>query len=462
MPRLPEPLPEPVSNAPCPPVEQNSGQRAGESMSEFFDRRKGENTRWEAMETVVRRRAREQQEENAARGQVPGRGGARVFEWVKSSGHFIRTAGGRPRYEELWEEYGPSQRRYDSFHNEWDLCEAFGPVDDQDSDDGDEGYNDFAPSTSTRHDEFTPSMRGVEFDRVALSFRTIVQYRYGCVVKEENRQIPPPALEYRVQPELAKRLLGDLNLQVHPNRPEELEIFCAFLGYCKAARQLEDIPRPLLDFHDLESDLYYDWVAEVRRETLGGKLYYVVYEIKSDASRPSLYVLLQSATTALEIVRQGWGPTLDEIIEKLLGRNISFSVCSRHQQIRVGPPPRRQMYSGLGFRSQRYAPDAHDYQSYVAIREQFLRSPRGRCAKSYGGIVGRLACTLISDAEVLRGPTDEVTVDGLCMWDGHSEYAYWDDYLTDQEIDLICGVYHISTGKKQASIFCVPRKLITS
>jgi hypothetical protein len=302
---------------------------------------------------------------------------------------------------------------------------------------------------------------GVEFDRVALSFRTIVQYRYGCVVKEENSQIPPPALEYRVQPELAKRLLGDLNLQVHPNRPEELEIFCAFLGYCKAARQLEDIPRPLLDFHDLESDLYYDWVAEVRRETLGGKLYYVVYEIKSDASRPSLYVLLQSATTALEIVRQGWGPTLDEIIEKLLGRNISFSVCSRHQQIRVGPPPGRQMYSGLGFRSQRYAPDAHNYQSYVAIREQFLRSPRGRCAKSYGGIVGRLACTLISDAEVLRGPTDEVTVDGLCMWDGHSEYAYWDDYLTDQEIDLICGVYHISTGKKQASIFCVPRKLIT-
>ncbi|KAJ7823324.1 hypothetical protein B0H14DRAFT_2370220 [Mycena olivaceomarginata] len=112
------------------------------------------------------------------------------------------------------------------------------------------------------------------------------------------------------------------------------------------------------------------------------------------------------------------------------------------------------MYSGLGFRSQRYAPDAHNYQSYVAIREQFLRSPRGRCAKSYGGIVGRLACTLISDAEVLWGPTDEVTVDGLCMWDGHSEYAYWDDYLTDQEIDLICGVYHISTGKKQASIFC--------
>ncbi|KAJ7818845.1 hypothetical protein B0H14DRAFT_2601028 [Mycena olivaceomarginata] len=474
MPRLPEPLPEPVSNAPFPPVEQNSGQRAGESMSKFFDRRKGENTRCEAMETVVRRRAREQQEENAARGQVPGRGGARVFEWVKSSGHFIRTAGGRPRYEELWEEYGPSQRRYDSFHNEWDLCEAFGPVDDQDSDGGDEGYDDFAPSTSTHHDKFTPSTRqdggdddddddidapsqllperegleegeivtletqppsadegGVEFDCVALSFRTIVQYRYGCVVKEESGQIPPPALEYRVLPELAKRLLGDLNLQVHPNRPEELEIFCAFLRYCKAARQLEDIPRPLLDFHDLESDLHYDWVAEVRREMLGGKLYYVVYEIKSDASQPSLYVLLQSATTALEIVRQGWGPTLDEIIEKLLGRNISFN---------PGRPASRTP-DVLG-------PWLSKLKSYVTIREQFLRSPRGRCAKSYSGIVGRLACTLICDAEVLRGPTDEVTVDGLCMWDGHSEYAYWDDYLTDQEIDLICGVYHISTGQR--------------
>ncbi|KAJ7845168.1 hypothetical protein B0H14DRAFT_2219302, partial [Mycena olivaceomarginata] len=105
----------------------------------------------------------------------------------------------------------------------------------------------------------------------------------------------------------------------------------------------------------------------------------------------------------------------------------------------------------LGFRSQRYAPDAHDYQSYVAIREQFLRSPRGRCAKSYGGIVGRLACTAHhSSGPHRRGPLSMVFACGT----GHSEYAYWDDYLTDQEIDLICGVYHISTGKKQASIFC--------
>ncbi|KAJ7845167.1 hypothetical protein B0H14DRAFT_3455211 [Mycena olivaceomarginata] len=320
-------------------------------MSEFFDRRKGENTRWEAMETVVRRRAREQQRRMLLGDRCLVGGGARVFEWVKSSGHFIRTAGGRPRYEELWEEYGPSQRRYDSFHNEWDLCEAFGPVDDQDSDGGDEGYDDFAPSTSTHHDEvYPPSTRqdggdddddnnidapsqllperegleegeivmletqppsadegGVEFDRVALSFRTIVQYRYGCVVKEENSQIPPPALEYRVQPELAKRLLGDLNLQVHPIDQRSWKFSALFLDTARLPDNWKTVRDLCLTSTDLESDLYYDWVAEVRRETLGSKLYYVVYEIKSDASRPSLYVLLQSATTALEIVRQGLG-----------------------------------------------------------------------------------------------------------------------------------------------------------
>ncbi|KAJ6597166.1 hypothetical protein DFH09DRAFT_1023809 [Mycena vulgaris] len=83
---------------------------------------------------------------------------------------------------------------------------------------------------------------------------------------------------------------------------------------------------------------------------------------------------------------------------------------------------------------------------YVSTRNHFLRTPRGRAALLYGGIVGRLARAVVSAEDVLRGPAADATINGICLWDGHSPYAYWDDCLTEQEVDLICGVYHVTTG----------------
>ncbi|KAF8180500.1 hypothetical protein K438DRAFT_1602766 [Mycena galopus ATCC 62051] len=104
------------------------------------------------------------------------------------------------------------------------------------------------------------------------------------------------------------------------------------------------------------------------------------------------------------------------------------------------------MYSGLGFRPHDYVPNAHDYQGYLWARDRFLQSPRGHAAKLYGGIVGRLASGVVPDDEVLRGRTDNVTLEGICLSARGSEWGYWDDWLSEREIDLICGVYHISTG----------------
>ncbi|KAJ7665343.1 hypothetical protein DFH06DRAFT_983954 [Mycena polygramma] len=106
----------------------------------------------------------------------------------------------------------------------------------------------------------------------------------------------------------------------------------------------------------------------------------------------------------------------------------------------------RRYYSGLGYRPSNYKPDMRDYQAYVEIRQRFMSSPRGRAALLYGGIVGRLAKSEASMEEALRGPSDDALVEGMCLWDGRSPFAYWDDCLTQQEIDLICGVYHVATG----------------
>ncbi|KAJ6559425.1 hypothetical protein DFH09DRAFT_921720 [Mycena vulgaris] len=103
-------------------------------------------------------------------------------------------------------------------------------------------------------------------------------------------------------------------------------------------------------------------------------------------------------------------------------------------------------YSGLGFRPVGYKHDLADYHAYVSRRSDFLLGPRGRAALLYGGIVGRLARSEVSVDEACRGPSDEAFTEGVCLWDGHSTYGYWDDCLTEQEIDLICGVYHVATG----------------
>jgi hypothetical protein len=134
-------------------------------------------------------------------------------------------------------------------------------------------------------------------------------------------------------------------------------------------------------------------------------------------------------------------------VENLLSRGISFLTCFRSSET----VPRRantriRGYSGLGYRPPQYQPDMRDYRSYVSIRRRFFRSPRGRAALLYGGIIGRLARSEVSNEEVLRGPSDDALLEGICLWDGKSPFAYWDDCLTEEEIDLICGVYHVSTG----------------
>ncbi|KAJ7663696.1 hypothetical protein DFH06DRAFT_1128077 [Mycena polygramma] len=431
------------------PVEANSQQRSGETMAEFFARRAKSNANRAAHESPDDAKRRQQQEEHAAKGGVPGRKGARVYVWEKSHGHYIRRAAGRDNYEDVWDEYGPLQRRFDGFHNEWDVCEAFGPEgggdeDDDDFDDldiepgftgaGDEGDDDDAPSQLLPEDDLeegqlpptVPSHQAVfdsrsieDYASIAASFDDIIYLRFGCTAPTEKLDVPADLM--LPSSDITKKFLGGGTLPAVNEK--QFDNFRLFLAHCKKAHNLDSIPRNLLDYHDLDADIFTRWTIQLRRETLNDKLYYVLHE---DGSKVLLYLLLSSATTALEIVRQQWGPSLRVIMEKLLSRGHEFNVCFRSDEARVGRPRARNLYSGLGHRPLAYRPDAHDYRSYVAIRDQFLITPRGRAALQYGGIIGRLARAVVS-------------VDNV--------FAYWDDCLTEQEIDLICGVYHISTGQ---------------
>ncbi|KAJ7601564.1 hypothetical protein DFH06DRAFT_1025663 [Mycena polygramma] len=434
------------ASQPFPPVERYSGQREGEEMEAFFLRRQEKNAQTAAREKPQEKQRREQKEANAQKGQVPGRKGARVYVWDKSNGHYIRRAAGRSNYDDVWEEYGPDQRRYDSFHDEWDVCEQFGAPAEVEDWDGSDGYggeeDDDGLSEMLPHDVvLEPSAAHTS----EADLDQMVYLRYGCTVTKDpvdtSLQLPPAELPPSI---LTKKLLGDTRIQI-PNE-NQMDQFRLFLAYCKRAHSPFDIPSSLLDFHQKDSELYSDWAVHVRTEVLNDQGYYVISEKEQQSH--SLFIVVQSAANALETVRQGWGPSISDVAENLLSRGMSFMTCCRSTITSPAPLKlQRRSYSGLGYRPPNYKPDMRDYQAYVEIRQRFMSSPRGRAALLYGGIVGRLARSEASKEEALRGPSDDALVEGICLWDGRSPFAYWDDCLTQQEIDLICGVYHVATGE---------------
>ena len=79
---------------------------------------------------------------------------------------------------------------------------------------------------------------------------------------------------------------------------------------------------------------------------------------------------------------------------------------------------------------------ASDYDVYVRHCAMILSSPRGRAALLRGGIIGCLA-------------REHLAIDSACLGfnivDGDGR-RYWDDELTDDEINVICGLHRCYTG----------------
>ncbi|KAJ7752227.1 hypothetical protein DFH07DRAFT_745142 [Mycena maculata] len=112
----------------------------------------------------------------------------------------------------------------------------------------------------------------------------------------------------------------------------------------------------------------------------------------------------------------------------------------------------RLTYSGLGYRSQDYQPDVWDFRGYMGRRRQLLHSPRGLVALRSGGVIARIARDDVCLEDGLICPSDYPPDHGVCFWDGRSAESLRDEQLTDDEVDIICGVYHrdpASAGNRQ-------------
>ncbi|KAF7324372.1 hypothetical protein MVEN_02646800 [Mycena venus] len=473
-----------VPESSFPPVERYSGQKAGETMEQFFARRALSNEATCLREDSRQKHSRLERENHARKGQL-------------CDGHYIRRAAGRSNYEDVWNDSSPSQRKYDSFHNEWDVCEQFGPqeddcrpiamIDDNDDnddndndnhggggdDDGDYGYDDapyqIMPETDVRALVVLPHhsckadlgrMHPLRDDTDAPRLPTLLQsaqdvayFRFGCMLPNE---VVRPDAEALPNATVTAKVLGDKDIAL-PSVPKDFNLR-TFLAECQQVRTFKDIDKALLDFHFPGSPINQFWAFDVKRLQcaqvleFGGGGRYVMQDIDSPGP---LYLVLEGATTLLEIIRRKWGPTVLDVARELVDRCIPFHLCILAYSPRLPAPskpilpehllPEHLLWSGLGYRSMDYEPSLWDYRSYLDTRWRFLRSPCGQIALRCGGIIARIARDVLAVEDALLGPSDTATDDGLCFWDGRNSTALWDDQLTPNEIDIICGVYHIAT-----------------
>ncbi|KAJ7724687.1 hypothetical protein B0H14DRAFT_3519543 [Mycena olivaceomarginata] len=245
-----------------------------------------------------------------------------------------------------------------------------------------------------------PRTEDPEYEPVAANLLDALYKRFGFTMPPSPDTIDPKHLANVIgMADIANQLASDKALQ---------NILCTFFGQCLKARTVNDVDKALLDYHQPQRP----------KAATHGIHDYPRVSHKHAQTRQSKYVL--------EVLRQGWGPDIKGVIKHLLARGIPFWLAYRSLQIM----PKSNPSSG--------GPAAQG--AYTTRRDlQLLHTPRGRIAMQYGGVVARLARSEVSDDDFFRGFDDDIYDVGDCL-------------LSDHEIDLLCGVYHVGTGqKRQAS-----------
>ena len=175
------------------------------------------------------------------------------------------------------------------------------------------------------------------------------------------------------------------------------------------------------------------------------------YLICSDPSVPlqdrRWTLVVDSASSALQSQRRRihCGESIPSICRRFLELGIRFNTVAPSSQNVIPKPVEIASEWALGWKPAKYTPDINDYKRYEDIRDEFLRGPFGRAALLHGGIIWRLAREIVSDDEVLEGPSRDFHLyGGVVMLYGMVNLV--DDMLSASALDVISGLYKVDTG----------------
>lgn len=164
-------------------------------------------------------------------------------------------------------------------------------------------------------------------------------------------------------------------------------------------------------------------------------------------------LVVPHATTVVQVVRNNWGPSLEDLIGEFVSLGIPFFTLALSPNPPHKLPRPETVFENLS-RPSSFQPNAYTYKTYELQRDDFLKHPHARAALLRGGILWRLCKASFEERlGLVNGPSSDVRLFGEAKrfpsstTDGVT-WTAWDDILTDDEVDLICGVYYVA-GKPQ-------------
>ncbi|KAI5117334.1 hypothetical protein M0805_001939 [Coniferiporia weirii] len=471
----------------------NTGQNVGETLQAFFERREVSNAVRLEYETPEAKKARLDREKQAQEKLPPGKKGAIVFEWKEVlPDQYVRCLCPR-EVKDAWKMYSKTQMRFDAFRNEWDLCEAFDPSvkihnlsSDSDSDISDdqasaENLQTKAHYLQMKDPESFKAMdprvfiedirqqsalevqfKGLTFDDIytvaTVRFGLIHQFNSKADVKEDaplswfttnqllhfNTQLNGDA-----QSEIIKRDITRLVQDIRDCRGE-----------------IGDVSSVLFDLAPQnEAHLLHKCNPYFRIEVLHHRRYFrsestrkmVQEDIKVYALRPttthtlSWVLTVTDPVAALECMRT-CHDRIWKVCQYFVERGVPVKTVVCTPPARGQSPGTERRIKDLGWRHDNSRLDSSDYASYEKRVADFVQTnPRVRAAIMKGGIVWRVVVEAIgleaAIEVVMAGPSSEAADKVYETLDiSKSRQCWWDDTLTDDDEELLCGIYKIYTG----------------
>ena len=470
------------ARSPVPPALANiprcKGQKLGEHWKDFLSRRREQDQLTESKETAVEKQARLQRLAHAQK-QLLGRK-CSVFSWelmdtLDGKQVWVRSALTKADAQLYFDDYLPEDRSYNSFRDEWELCNDFCPdargvpLNEQRESNGfyedDYDDNDRYPVDKISQEEWNTMVIEAVADGGCVDADEFVQSAADHDLVETARKrygfaLPIDDSNYPDHPQLGKvkdfkqvRII--LAASVNDNEPNERckKYLSNFVLYLSS--KTETPPSYLWDL-SLGSPKYigvnssnvvaqrleckYDDERKTKDENFKSYMLYV-------PRTPSpWHLLVKDPTVAAECQRLRFDSTLD-IAKYLLSRGSNFSTVQSlcdHPKLVEG---RYNVTFGERWYDATFSPS--DYDVYLGRLRSFLSLPRGRAAYKFGSLIWRIAISCLppkEDGSILRGPSEDVYAlpYELILPDGTS---VGDDCLSDLELRFICGTYMVSTSK---------------
>ena len=470
-----------VPDAPSAAIPHGVGQRPGECAQDFFRRRAEANALRETMESAEQRQARLARAQQALSFLRPTRKSrTTVYLWTTVGDHDPTVPGdwleleyreliGHARLFEMWELYPQEHKRYDEWHDEWDICPSLAPgikPFEPGVDDSDEEYEECIAGTHPPEANTAPPDTG--YPSLAASFATDLKGMYD--------QIPVTAIPLSESLAVVARKSFSLITQVvdHPdmqyNTYSDLEVV-KMLGYYLAdvaddaalPRSLSGLmgslnndpvnPHACGEIWDLAPSSHQYLLnrphplMQIEQVTLNRVHWYRIRYVGEPDHLRAWELIVAEGATVLELYRRDELRTRYDAVEFMAMRGMRFHTIAR---LNVPAPVHalNPQYSHWGVRPFGYQFTHDDYRAYEYRLRCTLSRAKLRAAILHGGIVWRVVLEMLAEdtkALIFEGPDWLMAHLGQRFRPTRGD-DWYDDSLEAEELDLICGVYRLYRG----------------